>query len=488
MVLNEPSVLVTSYPGLSLAIPNTEQIWAICVESTKGEPFEPTFVQTPNQAYQEFKTRVDGFWGVGGQGLYMIRVTAGTPVAAVHKLFDNATTSVEALNLTAKQKGSYKITITAGANVSGGSNLTISEDGMPTEYYLGVDTIAELVARINSDSNIVDATFVAEGSGVLGTITATVLGTGFTVGSDGTVDPAGEGGALALADAPEAHRLGLAQLENYVIKGVFSMSPYSAVQDEYMVHATAMSRPEGHRWRYAAVGATPDDGSKSSIIARAEDYNDEHVLFVGQGLIDRDGNEHQPYEATAAVAGKRSYLTYGNAIWGGQRSKLLGIKEEQFFVDVMPMVDAETFTTAADFRDYNEKGVITFTLNPDGVRIREGVTTVQSDNELMEDEEAVVSIVDHAKQVIYDACFEMLGKNITSSFKTDIEENIKSALERMKNEDQTLVDIPDEPLKAYQVSATIVPRSNQRLGKVMVDASITPVHAAREIKANVVVL
>ena len=155
----------------------------------------------------------------------------------------------------------------------------------------------------------------------------------------------------------------------------------------------------------------PDDDSKSSIIARAEDYNDEHVLFVGQGLIDRDGNEHQPYEATAAVAGKRSYLTYGNAIWGGQRSKLLGIKEEQFFVDVMPMVDAETFTTAADFRDYNEKGVITFTLNPDGVRIREGVTTVQSDNELMEDEEAVVSIVDHAKQVIYDACFEMLGKH-----------------------------------------------------------------------------
>ena len=39
----------------------------------------------------------------------MIRVTAGTPVAAVHKLYDNATTSVEALNLTAKQKEAMKL-------------------------------------------------------------------------------------------------------------------------------------------------------------------------------------------------------------------------------------------------------------------------------------------------------------------------------------------------------------------------------------------
>lgn len=494
MVEGYPEIVVKQTYGYGLSVPASDQIWGICVESTKGEPFVPVFVQTPNQCYQDFKVRLDGFWGVGGQGLYIVRVTSGSPAAAVHSLKDTAATPATVLTLTAKKKGSYDITINASDNASGGFNLTLEEAGLPKEQYFGVATFAEMAERLNAESNMVTAVSASEGNSHFAVVTNVVLGEGAgnTAGSDGTTKtgaatPA-DLGELATADAPAAHRAGLAKLEDYDIAGVFSISKLETVQDEYVVHAESMSAADVHKWRYASVGAAAADDSKAKILLRTQDYDSENVLFVGQGLVDRNNVQYAPYEATMAIAGKRSGTWYGNTIWGGDTEKRLGIKEEQFFVDILPMVSSTTTTTNADRREYNEKGVITFTKDFDGVRIREGVTSVQPGNVLEEDEEAVVSIVRKVKKVIYNAAFQMLGKNITPSYKTDLEEHIKSALEEMKNQDKTIIDLPEEQLKAYTVVATVVPRSSQRLGKVIIDASVTPVHAARSIQANVVIL
>jgi hypothetical protein len=82
----------------------------------------------------------------------------------------------------------------------------------------------------------------------------------------------------------------------------------------------------------------------------------------------------------------------------------------------------------------------------------------------------------------------MLGQNITDTFKTDLEEHIKSGLEKMKTEDQSIIDIADSGLSAYTVSVSLIPRTVQKQGKVTVNVSVTPVHAAREIDATVVVM
>ena len=492
MVVGEPSITVGTTYGYGLSTPGQDRIWGICVECTKGEPFDPQIVLTPNQMYADFKMRLDGYFGVGGQALLVTRVTSGTPVAAVHTISDTQTTPEDLFTLTANEKGSYEIRITSGLNASGGSNLIITEAGLPDEYYMGITTVDEFVTRINNDSKIVTATKIGDGNGYLETIDDVVLGTGFTVGSDGTTI-SGSGkpddlGELGSSDAVTAHRTGLAAYEYEDVIGVFTTSKYATVQDEYVDHAQAMCAANSNTWRYACIGAGTTENSKSNILSRTALLNDQHVLFVGQGLIDKDGNEYEPYDATVAITGKRSALTYGQSIWGGGSDKILGKSGTNFFTDVLPMISAETITTRNDIREYNEKGVITFKKSIDDVRIREGITTVQPSNAYAEDEEAVVSILIHAKKVIYDAVFEMLGKNILTSYKTDLEANISSALSVMKTDDQTIIDVAEDDIDAFTVQATIMPRSNMRNGYVTVDATICPVHCAREVPVQVVIL
>ena len=495
MVQGIPEIKIVDSEGFGFTIPDDENIWGVCVETNKGTPNEVTMVQSPSVALREFKVDLRPFWGVGGQGCKVVRVTAGTPSKASQTYVDtNTPTPTDLFTLTAKQPGTYDIIVSLAPHQTAGYNLTIREEFMPVEHYLGVETIEALVNRVNSDSQIVDAEWIDENEPAaektVEVVSSQKLGEEGSAGTNGTVDT-GEGvqeanpGKLAEGDAAGAHATGLALLAQHDINGVFCLSEYPAVQNEYSYHADVMSRPEENKWRYAVIGADPTLTDKASLRSRANAYDNENVLFVGQGLIDKNGREYPPREATIAVAGKRSALWYGDAIWGGGTKKLLGRRNDNFFVDVMPLPGDPT---KASLSTLNENGVITFVKDFDGVRIREGVTTVRPNSITGQSEEIVVSVVRHAKREMYKAAFDMLGKNITPSFKTDLEEHIKSALEKMKNEDNTLIDIPEEQLQAYEVSASIYPRENQREGKVEIEAAITPVHAARQIHANVVIL
>jgi len=493
MVKGIPEITVTHDYNLLVGQPDTDRIWGICVECTKGPSYEPEMVQSAAQMFQKFKMRLDGFWGVGGQGLIVTRVTAGTPVKAKHLLKDDSATPSTILELEAKEEGSYPIYITFNEDLNERYNLIVEEAGMPTEYYLGLNSMEHLKRRINSDSRIITADNDSEPGDGITSVPRTQLGSGGgnTSGSDGKTktgtDEPGDYGELAEADLAEAHRAGLKTLEYLRIKGVFTISPNLAVQAEYAVHAQTMSSSENNRWRYAVVGA-PEGTIKSEMLSMTAGYNHERVMFVGQGLIDRNGREYAPNEATMAIAGKRSQLWYGRSMWGGASIKRLGINESQFFVDTLPIVGPDAFITNSDLRDLNEGGVITFEKSTDGVRIREGINTVQATNVDAQDTESVVGIITRALEVIYNASYQMLGENITPSFKTDLEEHIKSQLSIMQTVDKTLTEDEDEGLEPYSIEVTIVPRSNQRLGRVSVAGHITPVFAARKIPINVSVV
>jgi len=136
---------------------------------------------------------------------------------------------------------------------------------------------------------------------------------------------------------------------------------------------------------------------------------------------------------------------------------------------------------------YNEHGVLTFRSDDDGVRIREGITTAQNNNYAAEDEIAVTRIVRHAKYIVYDKCYAMLGENISNTFQKDLESSLAVALDQMKSEG-ALIDVPEDGLSAYEINVQVTPRTLQRQGKVIVDISMTPVHAARTITARIVVM
>lgn len=537
MVYNIPSVKVSHTYGYVPSVPADDQISGYVVECTKGEPNEAVLIRTPEQLYQEFKVKLNAYFGVGGQALYVSRAAAdanngGTaPVKASQILLDDSGTQLEVIKLVAKQKGSYDITITVQQNSTAGNNIIIEEDGYASEYYVGISGIKNMVNRINRESDIVDAYFylcpidtptctdgtwaqtyddqthvVKEGSALLDAIDSTILGALpeggnadlYVAGSDGTVAVApAYPGQLADANAPTAHAKALSALEMYKIAPVFSTqvteAAAPAVQAKYVEHIDAMNMAEAHGWRFAILGA-PEGASKAEIISAAKSFNRENIVYVGQGAVDMNGIEYTPIEATQIVAGKIGAMKYFEAIWGGQPTKILGINStgtvEKYITDILPLdgTGPGNLATYEDIIEYNEAGVITFVEEIDGIRIREGLTTIQNPAETAEDELAVVRIIRHIKYLVYDRCYEMLGQNITSTFKTDLEEHIKSGLEKMKTEDNSIIDIPESGLSAYNVSVQLVPRTVQKQGKVTVNVSVTPVHAAREIEATVVVM
>lgn len=538
MVYNLPNVKVTHTYGYVPSVPADDQVFGLVVEGTKGEPNESILIRSPEQLYQQFKLKLNAYFGVGGQALYVTRAACdaangGTaPTKASQIFLDNAATGVEVLKLVAKEKGSYDISITVTPNSTSGNNVILEEDGFAAEYYIGISGIENLVKRMNRESEIVDAYFyvcptgtptctdgtwaqeydsatqvVKEGSSVLATVTAgSVLGDLpdggdadlYVAGSDGTVEgtPA-YAGQLPDANAPTAHAKALASLELRKLAGVFTTQVTAgnaaAVHAKYVEHVDAMNQANAHGWRFAILGA-PDEASKSEIISAAVGFNRENIAYVGQGAIDMNGLEYTSAEATQIVAGKIGSTKYFETIWGGAQSKVLGILRngvmDHFITDIvrMPGGGPDGHATHEDTIEYNEAGVITFVKEVDGVRIREGLTTAQNPAETAEDELAVVRIIRHVKYLVYDRCFEMLGQNMTSTFKTDLEENIKSGLEKLKSEDRSIIDIPDSGLSAYTVSVMLVPRTVQKQGKVTVTVSVTPVHAAREIEATVVVM
>lgn len=476
--------MVERQPGIRVTVRNTAQvgdvspdrIWATCIETNKGPLMDPKLITSAEEAKDIFNFDASGFFNSGGQGLKLIRVGSGDVEKASCIIQD--TEENDLLKLTAKSGGTFEILVNTMPYYGSGYTCNISASGYTTEYNEGINTIINLVKLINNKSKLVNAEFIAEPGD--GETIETNLNKPLEGGSNGTGDPIT--GKLPEADAPFAHREGLKLIEHERINGVFSMSEYITVQNEYVYHANTMSQPDICKWRYSLIGAV-NRSAKDAIIQRAETYNDERTLYVGRGLITDDGVEYLPYQATIFVAGKRSSLFYGESMFGWEDKKIInGVS------NLLDMTTDGIITTDSDMDEYNEKGVITFKKEYDNIAITEGVTTVQADNQTQEDEESVVSIVTYVSYEVYEIARQFIGRNITSELQTAIEEKIKTRLGQIKSEDKTLIDIESPPTSAYDVQVSIQPREDQRTGKISITLTIVPVHALRQIEATIVVL
>ena len=216
--------------------------------------------------------------------------------------------------------------------------------------------------------------------------------------------------------------------------------------------------------------------SKQSPCARGKEYEDPSV------------SQYQllPFQCTQYIAGLRSKLFYGDAIFGGEAKKAIrGVGN----ITIAPLFAGENkILWQPDTYVYlNEHGVLTFTEDYNILSLTDGVTTRQSP--LEEDEEGVQSIVKFAKHAVHEVLQTYIGRNITSDLQTAMESSIRVILNAMQTQDQTLLSLPGEGYNAFDIDIVLVPKSNakQILAKAYVYLKLTPVHALRQIEVELTV-
>lgn len=311
-----------------------------------------------------------------------------------------------------------------------------------------------------------------------------------TGGSNGEWDE--EEGRIPLQLQAKAHKEGLELLRAYRLSGIFCMYGEDVIQREYVLHGydstspnKGMNNDETCKWRTILLGANEEDrDSEVSLTSKAVALNNQYILLLGQGLIE-NGQQLMPYECTQYVAGLRAALFYGDSIFGGQKRKeIQGVYDN---LRIAPLLSYETSVVWQPdvYVKLNETGVLTFTEDYGRLTLTDGVTTRQDPNE--EDEEAVMNILKYAQNAVYDVCVSYIGRNITADTQASLEMEISAVLNKMLTEDQTLITLSDEGLKAYDVEVVMNSRSIQLLGKVQVYLKITPVHALRQIEVEMTV-
>lgn len=321
-----------------------------------------------------------------------------------------------------------------------------------------------------------------------------------------------------------AHKEALDHLANIKVAGIFCNYGEDEIQKVYADHVSTtepqgMNSAEVCRWRTLILGAnafdrTNDVGDTSGfkLVDKAVSLDNENILFLGQGLIDTgyspeanimkndegeyvplldedegaQPNQLLPFQCTQYIAGLRSKLFYGDAIFGGEAKKeIVGVGD----LSIAPLFAGENklLWQPDNYVKLNQHGVLTFTTDYNYLTLVDGVTTRQSP--LEEDEEGVQSIIKYAKHAVHEELQTFIGRNLTDDLQIIMENSVKGILSIMQTQDQTLTTIASEGLAAYDVNIVLVPKTNaqQLLAKAYVYLTLTPVHALRQIEVELTV-
>lgn len=483
------------------------------------------FILTSANANGSTKYQLYEDAGTTGTGLYVtiteqegepVRYTGTTPVKQLIAEDKTIPAGTALVKLQAKFKGAYQIKLVLYENILySGYNITLSEDGVGYVNMTNVLNLNSIVNIINDKDLNVYATLTEDGAKVMdivksspiadiesateGSLIAPSLEEAtytFTLREEDTYLQNGsngewEDGRIAQAFQAQAHAEALESLRNVPVTGVFCVYGEDVIQREYVLHgedpnnpAIGMNSDEVCKWRTILLGANEEDReSVGSLIAKAKALNNQYILFLGQGLI-VDGVYYPPFIATQFIAGLRARLFYANSIFGGQSSK--SIRPINSSIVIAPLFAyQEAVVWQPDiYTELNEAGVLTFTNEYGNLSVTDGVTTSQLAEE---DEEAVINILKFAQKGVHDICVNYIGRNINADLQSSLEMEISAFLETMTSDDQALVAVEADNLKAYEVEVFMNSRSTQLVGKIFVYLKITPVHALRQVEVSMTV-
>lgn len=467
---------------------------------------------------------------------YTILLSGATTLESITKRINERATNIEA---TITQKGEdvekpFKASLIAVKDASGEYQLpNVEESNAVAAYTTYVNKynypVGSIFAKVPKDSQdsenfefklVETVTYLADGSNGV-----------WNKNVHRITDPSTLQGRQLIA---AAHKEALDHLANIKVAGIFCNYGEDEVQKVYTDHVST-TEPEGMnsaevcKWRTLILGAnafdrTNDEGDESGfkLVDKAVSLDNENILFLGQGLID-DGytpeanmmkktedmmlgtryqnddyvpllaedegaqpNQLLPFQCTQYIAGLRSKLFYGDAIFGGEAKKeIVGVGN----ISIAPLFAGENkvLWQPDNYVALNEHGVLTFTTDYNILSLTDGVTTRQTP--LEEDEEGVQSIVKYAKHIVHEDLQRFIGRNLTGDLQQTMENSVKALLGQMQTQDQTLIAVPSEGLAAYEVDIVLVPKSNakQLLAKAYVYLKLTPVHALRQIEVELTV-
>lgn len=484
MVKEIPGTFIgTRYGDEPISSLEPEHVGAFVVESIKGDKDVPVLIRNERELYREFKTTNAPFYACGGKVAWVTSARAGTPVKALSKLYDNAGTPVNVGDLEAKRQGDYEILVTIEGTAEY-NTVRIYEAGYNVETWKDYGTIENLFTRIDAQSKLVNATFKGEGSGTLASLAEFKLGSGDedTDGSNGTTKVGTTDGTLADLDAPTAHQTALAQiaLVNNPLPGVvFCNREDALVKAKYAAHAVATEDVRVAKWRNVLVGTAEGD-SYTERIAESNSYDEECIGVVAMGLYDSVGNYYKPCELTSAVAGLLCSLDYNVPIFGGERTKILGLNGVPFFAKLGEQLSYDEYVRL------NEGGCITFKQRKYGIGLTESVTSAtEQTSETDSDQMSVVRIKHKALRAVYDALEKREGILMTDTFNDDTIQAVKAALEPLKTE-KALSDDTRLGYPAYSVEINAIPDDEYVDGETRCRIGLHPTPTSRQIFVDLI--
>lgn len=333
--------------------------------------------------------------------------------------------------------------------------------------------------------------------------------------ADGTFVPSDVGAeqrSVASADQEEAFAKAFRVLEGEDVLGVSVLSASPIAHLVMLEHVQDMNESEVGRLRFGITAYIPDsfsqekfeaeiaeqgspygDGAISAMSLEAESYNNEYIIYVGQGVEFRpsEGDELQylpPHKAVQLYTGIRSALSYKYAIFGGEEKKvLIGVE------DVIPFeYNANMGRLKEVMIELNESGVCIFKKEYGDVTFVEGVTTSRSD---VLSHESIMSIVAHVSKRLIARCRPYQGQNLTEDLKATLKTALQGELQNITDTDKSLISLEQYNLAPYnvEVSSAAMVRFDEkgsliRESKIVVKCKIVPVGALRDIDLGVIVI
>ena len=318
--------------------------------------------------------------------------------------------------------------------------------------------------------------------------------------------------SVASADQQEAFAKAFRVLEGEDVLGVSVLSASPIAHLVMLEHVQDMNESEVGRLRFGITAYIPDqfsqdnfeaeieeqgspygDGAIAAMSLEAESYNNEYIIYVGQGVAFRpsEGEEIQylpPHKAVQLYTGIRSHLNYKYAIFGGEEKKvLIGVE------DVIPFEYNTNMGRLKEIMiELNEAGVCIFKKEYGDVTFVEGVTTSRSD---VLSHESIMSIVAHVSKRLIARCRPYQGQNLTEDLKATLKTALQGELQNITDTDKSLISIEQYNLAPYnvEVSSAAMVRFDEkgsliRESKIVVKCKIVPVGALRDIDLGVIVI
>lgn len=389
-VIRPQAVGAINANGLTPLLPGAARTVMIFGLAVKGTPKKVYTLSNPADALAIFGSggllvAAQRAWSPspnqpGASTIKMVRVDPATQGALT--LASSAPANL--MTITSVDYGAYisnvtdGIYITVASGTSTGKKITITQ-GISTEVYDNLVTVAAAVAAINALSVLATATFTLEGT--LANISATVLAGGTT-------------GIASNTDWTNAFATALSNPANYYVPVTTDAAVHALLAA--VVKTTCTQNKMGGQMYYGHAAGE----SAAAVAARVTTLNGVTGSDPSRNVLSTPGS--MQYNAAGAIVGDGGSMYIAAAMAGMKAGMPL---EEPLTFKYLSALGLETYWTPSDLDFFDQSGVSAVSFVPNkGYRISHGQTNWLSDFNVLYRE---VSVRDIADQIMSDVVADL---------------------------------------------------------------------------------